>query len=66
MQNYLQNYPEMLTAKEVSEIMRVDIKTVRSWVSSGELVSIPIGKREYRIAKVSLLEFIEKRQKGTE
>ena len=59
----MQNYPDMLTAKEVAEIMRVDIKTVRAWVSSGELASISIGKREYRIAKSALLEFIDKRQR---
>jgi excisionase family DNA binding protein len=63
MENYLQNYPDMLTAKEVADIMRVDIKTVRNWVNSGELASIPIGKREYRISKVALLEFIENRQR---
>lgn len=59
----MQNYPDMLTAREVAEIMRVDIKTVRAWVSSGELPSIPIGKREYRIAKAALIEFIDKRQR---
>lgn len=63
MQDFLQNYPDMLTAREVADIMRVDIRTVRGWVSSGELASISIGKREYRIAKVALLDFIEKRQR---
>ncbi|GCE19545.1 helix-turn-helix domain-containing protein [Dictyobacter kobayashii] len=57
---------EMLTAKEVSQIMKVNIKTVREWVASGDLKAIWIGKREYRISRQDLNAFIEKRKQPPE
>ena len=54
---------EMLTADEVAKIMKVSIKTVRKWVQSGELASIPIGTREYRISRRDLNTFIEEQSK---
>ena len=54
---------EILTAKEVAKIMKVSLKTVREWVASGDLQVIEIGKREYRISKQALNEFIQKRQR---
>ncbi len=59
---------EMLTADEVARIMKVNIRTVRQWVSNGELAIISIGKREYRIARSELNRFIRERQerKGSE
>lgn len=53
---------EMLTAKDVSELMKVSIKTVRDWVASGDLQVIWVGKREYRISRQDLNAFIEKRK----
>ncbi len=53
---------EMLTVEEVAKIMKVNIKTVRAWVQSGELPRIWIGKREYRIGKADLRAFTEKRK----
>ena len=53
---------EMLTVEDVAKIMKVNIRTVRTWVQSGELVRIWIGKREYRISKADLREFTEKRK----
>jgi excisionase family DNA binding protein len=53
---------EMLTVKEVAKIMKVNIRTVRAWVQSGELSRIWIGKREYRISKADLRAFAEKRK----
>ena len=56
----------MLTAEEVAQIMKTSIKTVRGWVQSGELARVPIGKREYRIVRRDLNDFIAKRrQQGT-
>lgn len=52
---------EMLTTEEVAKILRVNVKTVRSWIASGELVAIDIGN-EYRISRTNLDKFIEKRQ----
>ena len=59
---------EMLTADEVAKIMKVNIRTVRQWVSTGGLAIIWIGKREYRIARSELNRFIQERQerKGSE
>jgi excisionase family DNA binding protein len=54
---------EMLTAEEVAKIMKTSIKTVRSWVQSGELARVPIGKREYRIVRRDLNAFIAKRRR---
>ncbi len=54
---------EMLTADEVAKIMKVSIKTVRKWVHSGELATIPIGTREYRISRRDLNAFIEEQKK---
>lgn len=52
---------EMLTTEEVAKILRVNVKTVRNWIASGELVAIDIGN-EYRISRTNLDKFIEKRQ----
>ena len=56
---------EMLTAEEVARSMKVNVRTVRNWVQSGELVVTWIGKREYRISKADLRAFVQKR-KGTQ
>lgn len=57
------NDDEMLTAEEVAKIMKVSLKTVRKWVQSGELASIPIGTREYRISRNDLNAFIDEQRK---
>ena len=54
---------EILTAKEIAKIMKVSLKTVREWVASGDLQVIEIGKREYRISRQALNDFIQKRQR---
>lgn len=56
----MQEGTEMLTAKEVAKEMKVHISTVREWVSSGKLIPTWIGKREYRISRASLNDFIRK------
>lgn len=53
---------EMLTADDVAKIMKVNIRTVRQWVSDGSLGVVWIGKREYRIARSELNRFIRERQ----
>lgn len=53
---------EMLTAEEVAKIMKVNVRTVRTWVQSGDLVPTWIGKREYRISRADLRAFIQKRK----
>ena len=57
------NEDEMLTADDVARIMKVSLKTVRKWVQSGELASISIGTRGYRISRRDLNVFIEEQKK---
>jgi excisionase family DNA binding protein len=51
-----------LTIEEVAERMRVNEKTVRNWIASGELPAFPIGKRGYRISETDLRNFVEARK----
>jgi len=53
---------KMLTIEEVAERMRVNEKTVRNWIASGELPAFPIGKRGYRISETDLHNFVETRK----
>ncbi len=52
---------EMLTTDEVAKQLRVNVKTVRNWIATGELVAIDIGN-EYRVPRSNLNKFIENRQ----
>ena len=54
---------KMLTVEEVAQRMRVNEKTVRTWIASGELPAFPIGKRGYRISESDLHVFVEARKK---
>lgn len=36
---------QLLTVSEVAEILRVDVATVRRWVSDGSLKALPLPKR---------------------
>jgi excisionase family DNA binding protein len=54
---------KMLTVEEVAERMRVNEKTVRNWIASGELPAFPIGKRGYRISESDLRIFVDARKK---
>jgi PTS system nitrogen regulatory IIA component len=52
---------EMLTVEEIAKELRVSAKTVRSWITSGELVALDIG-REYRISRANFEDFKQRRQ----
>ncbi len=52
---------EMLTTSEVAKELRVNVKTVRNWILSGELVALDIGG-EYRIPRSNFDRFKEQRQ----
>jgi len=58
----MQDDTEWLTVDEVARQLKVHIKTVRHWINTGELEAMDIG-RGYRINKVDLAAFIEKRKK---
>ncbi len=57
---------DLLTAQEVADYMRVDIRTVREWVSNGSLPRVMVGKRDYRILRNDLEDFIKKRRQSGE
>lgn len=54
---------KMLTVEDVADRMRVNEKTVRNWIMSGELAAFPIGKRGYRISETDLHNFVEARKR---
>jgi excisionase family DNA binding protein len=53
---------EVLTVEEIARKLRVNPRTVRNWIASGELPAIDIG-RGYRISKSDYDAFIEKRKR---
>lgn len=53
----LEAYKDVLTVKEVSDILGVSKQMVRSLIADGKIKSIKIG-REYRITKKNLILFI--------
>ena len=55
-------YPDVLTVKEVREILRIGINNVYQMLKSGELKSIKIG-RIYKIKKENVIEYINRKSK---
>jgi excisionase family DNA binding protein len=52
---------EPLTVEEVAAELRVHPETVRTWIRTGELDALDIG-REYRIYRADLDDFIQRRK----
>ena len=50
----------MLTVQEVAEFLKVDVRTVRSWIKQDNLPAFRLG-RGYRIPQVKLQEWINQR-----
>ena len=57
----MQEEERVYTVEEVAKQLRVNARTVRSWIASGELIALDVG-REYRISQTDLNTFIEKRK----
>jgi excisionase family DNA binding protein len=57
----MQEEERVYTVEEVANQLRVNPRTVRSWIASGELIALDVG-REYRISQTDLNAFIEKRK----
>jgi excisionase family DNA binding protein len=53
---------KIYTVQEVANRLRIDTRTVRKWIRSGELAAIDIG-REYRIRESSLQDFIQRKER---
>ena len=51
-------YPDVLDAKQVSEILGVSVKTVYKLISEGTLSSLKVG-REFRIPKVTIMKYMK-------
>jgi len=49
---------EYLTTEEISNLLKVNIVTVRRWIKSGRLPATFLAK-EYRVAKSDLEKFIK-------
>lgn len=50
----------LLSTKEVAEVLNVTSRTIRNLIDSGELPAYKIG-RNWRIKEKELMEFIEER-----
>lgn len=51
-------YPTFLTIKQVSEILKLDQRTVRNFINEGIIPAHRFGK-QYRISKNDLTQFIK-------
>jgi excisionase family DNA binding protein len=54
---------DWLTTDEVAKELKVNVKTVRNWIASGELEAMDVGG-EYRISRADLNNFIQRRKTG--
>ena len=54
----LQNYPDILDVKQVSELLNVSSKTVYRLINEGKLASLKVG-RAFKIPKIHLLQYIK-------
>lgn len=61
----LQDYPDVMSLKEVADYIHISKDTVRKACLTGELKHIRIG-RLYKIPKEQLIEFFEKAKYGGE
>ena len=55
---FFTDYPDVLTTKDIREILGVSTKTLLQLIHAGKLRSIKVG-RSYRIPKLYLLQFLE-------
>ena len=52
---------DWLTTDEIAKDLKVNVKTVRNWINSGELAAIDVGG-EYRIYRKDYEDFIKRRK----
>ena len=52
---------DWLTTEEIARDLKVNVKTVRNWINSGELAAIDVGG-EYRIYRRDYEDFINRRK----
>ena len=49
--------PDALSAKELAQALRVNVKTVYKLIRNGEIPAVRVG-REYRVAKGTLVDYL--------
>ena len=54
--------PKLLSLQEVSEVLKLNINTVRRYVREGKIQAAKFG-RVYRVREEALEEFIKKQEK---
>ena len=54
---FLKEYPDVLTTKDLQNILGISGKTVFSLLHSGQIKSIKVG-RNFRIPKIYLLQYL--------
>jgi len=52
---------ELLTAQEVSDILKVKLTTVRKWIRQGKIQGVKLGK-SWRVEQEDLQQFIQSRK----
>ena len=52
---------DWFTTDEVAKELKVNVKTVRNWINSGELAAIDVGG-EYRVYRKDYEDFINRRK----
>lgn len=52
------DYPDVLTVKQVSDLMGVSTKTVYKLIKTNSLSCLKVG-REFRIPKVNLMQYMK-------
>ena len=52
---------DWLTTDEIARDLKVNVKTVRNWINSGELAAIDVGG-EYRVYRKDYEDFINRRK----
>ncbi len=52
---------ELLTVEEVAKELRINAKTVRQYIASGELIALVVGKG-YKISREDLDDFKRRRR----
>lgn len=50
-----------LTTDEIAKELKVNVKTVRAWINSGELAAVDVGG-EYRVSQTDFNDFIRRRR----
>lgn len=52
---------DILTVEDVAKVMKVSLRTVYRWISSGDLRTARIGRKTYRVFESDLVQFVRER-----